>query len=264
MKKKIIAANFKMNKTNRDIEEYFNTFVNNMNEFKGKGLFENIGLNSEAVFATPCTSLCESYKIIKPYGDFIKLSAQDIYFEKNGAYTGEISIDMIKDCGCEYAIVGHSERRRIFNETDETIAKKMSAVYSSEGVTPILCVGENKEVREKDMQYDFVKKQLKTDLEPLKAKSGKVYSLIIAYEPVWAIGTDLPIRPEDGDKMHRFIYDYVRSNYEVDELRIIYGGSVKESNIKELMDEPYINGVLVGGASLDPSVFLNIVRLSNA
>ena len=256
MKKKIIAANFKMNKTNKDIESYFDIFARNINELKNKGSFDD----AEIVFAPPFTSLCETYRIIKPLNDFIKLSSQNIYYEKSGAYTGEISLDMIKDCGCVYAIVGHSERRNIFNESDELIAKKISAIYNNGGITPILCVGENLEIRNKNKHENFVKNQLNIALNSIKR--GKVSSLIIAYEPVWAIGTGIPIKPDDGEEMHRFIYDYVNANFLIGELRIIYGGSVTESNIEELMAQPHINGVLVGGASLDPAAFFNIVKLS--
>ena len=258
MKKRIIAANFKMNKTNKDIESYFDIFARNINELKNKGSFDD----AEIVFAPPFTALCETYKIIKPLGGFIKLSSQNIYYEKSGAYTGEISLDMIKNCGCVYVIVGHSERRNIFNESDELIAKKIRAVYNydNEAITPILCVGENLEIRNKNEHENFVKNQLNIALNSIKGK--KTSSLIIAYEPIWAIGTGIPIKPDDGEEMHGFIYDYVNANFLIDELRIIYGGSVTESNIKELIAEKHIDGVLVGGASLDPLVFFNICKLS--
>ncbi|MCL5880511.1 MAG: triose-phosphate isomerase [Deltaproteobacteria bacterium] len=256
MKKNIIAANFKMNKTNKDIEGYFDIFARNINELKNKSSFAG----TEIVFAPPFTSLCEAYRIIKPFESFIKLSSQNIYYEQSGAYTGEISLDMIKNCGCVYAIVGHSERRNIFGESDELVANKVSAVYNNGGIIPILCVGENLEIRNKNGQEKFVENQLNIALNSIKGKN--ITSLIIAYEPIWAIGTGIPIKPDDGEAMHRFIYDYIKSNFLIDELRIIYGGSVTESNISALMIEPHIDGVLVGGASLDPAAFFNIVKLS--
>lgn len=258
MKKKIIAANFKMNKTCKDIEDYFNVFLGNINELRNKSSFENI--NAEVVFAPAFTSLFESYKILKPYSNFIRISSQNIYYEKSGAYTGEVSLDMVRDCGCGYAIVGHSERRNIFGEGDELINKKIASIYNYGGLIPILCVGENLEVRSKNGQEKFVENQLNIGLNSIKGRN--ISSLIVAYEPVWAIGTGVPINANDGEAMHRFIHDYINANLQVEELRVIYGGSVTESNIKELMDKPDIDGVLVGGASLDPQVFYNIFKLA--
>lgn len=258
MKKKLIAANFKMNKTGEDIRKYFAVFLDKINGLKNIDSFRD--LDAELIFAPPFISLCETYKIILPFSGFIKLSSQNVYYEKNGAYTGEISLDMIRHCGCGYAIVGHSERRNIFGENDELINKKIEAVYNGGGLIPILCVGENLEVRNKSGQEKFVENQLNIALSSIKGKS--ISSLIVAYEPVWAIGTGIPIKPADGEAMHGFIYDYVLANFRVDEFRIIYGGSVTESNIKELMGKPHIDGVLVGGASLDPEIFYNIFKLA--
>ncbi len=258
MKKKIIAANFKMNKTGSDIKKYFAIFLDNINGLKNKGSFN--GLDAELIFSPPFTSLCETNEIIKPYFDFIKLSSQNIYFEESGAYTGEISIDMVKCCGCKYAILGHSERRNIFKESDELISKKIETVYNDGGLTPILCVGENMEIKTQNSQEKFVENQLSIGLKSIKGKT--VSSLIAAYEPVWAIGTGMPIKADDGEAMHKFIRDYLKSEFSIGELSVIYGGSVTEANIKELMSKPHIDGVLVGGASLDPQVFSNIFKLA--
>ncbi len=258
MKKKIIAANFKMNKTDEEIRKYFAVFLDNINGLKNRSSFQN--LDAELIFAPTFTALCAAYKIILPYFDFIKLSSQNIYYEKSGAYTGEISIDMIKNCGCSYAIIGHSERRNIFGESDELIGRKIEAVYGECGLTPILCVGENLEIRNKNGQEKFVENQLNIGLNSIKGR--KISSLIIAYEPVWAIGTGMPIKADDGEKIHGFIRGYVDANFSVEGLRVIYGGSVTESNIKELMAKPHIDGVLVGGASLDPKIFCNIFKLA--
>lgn len=256
MKKKIIAANFKMNKTSKDIACYFDIFMKKIGELKGESLFAD----TEIIFIPPFTMLYDVHERIKPYGNFIKLAAQNFYYKKTGAYTGEINIDMIKDCGCVYAMAGHSERRNIFNESDELITDKISAVYNDGCIVPILCIGESLTVRNENSHETFIKNQLNSALSPVKDKN--ISSLIIAYEPVWAIGTGIAAKPEDGEKMHKFIHNYVRSNYKIDELRVIYGGSVAESNIKDLITKPHIDGALVGGASLDPAVFFNIVKLS--
>ncbi len=258
MKKKIIAANFKMNKTNEDIRKYFAVFLDLINGLKDKISAGDSDLDSELIFAPPFTSLCETLNIIEPYLDFIKLSSQNVYFEKSGAHTGEVSIDMIKSCGCDYAIIGHSERRNIFRESDELIGKKIGAVYNDGRIIPILCVGENLEIRKRNGQEKFVENQLAVGLNSVKGKS--VSSLIVAYEPVWAIGTGMPIKADDGEAMHGFIYDYIKSGFSIGELRVIYGGSVTEANIEELMGKPHIDGVLVGGASLDPQSFYNIFK----
>ena len=259
MRKKIIAANFKMNKTEEDIKKYFAVFLDLINGLKNNSNLS--GLDSDLIFAPPFTSLTETNKIIKTCHDFIKLSSQNVYYEKNGAYTGEISIDMLASCGCEYTIIGHSERRNIFNESDELIGKKVEAVYKDGRLIPILCVGENLEVRKNGGQEKFVEDQLLNALRYVKGTNIK--SLIVAYEPIWAIGTGMPIKAEDGEAMHRFIYDYLKSGYSIGEIRVIYGGSVTEKNIRELMAKPNIDGVLVGGASLDPQSFYNIFKLSS-
>ncbi len=260
MKKKIIAANFKMNKTDEDIKKYFAVFLDRINGLKNKTSFND--LDAELIFAPPFTALRETHKIIEPYLDFMKLSSQNIYFEKSGAYTGEISIDMIKSCGCTYAIIGHSERRNIFKESDELTGKKIEAIYNDGGITPILCIGENLEIRRQNGQEKFVERQLAVGLNCIKGRN--VSSLIVAYEPVWAIGTGIPIKADDGEAMHKFISGYITSNFSIGEFRVIYGGSVTEANIKELMDNPHIDGVLVGGASLDPQSFYNIFKLAAA
>jgi len=223
---------------------------------KSKSFFTD----TEIIFAPSFTLLRDVHGRIKPQDDFIKLASQNFYHKKNGAYTGEINLDMIKDCGCVYAIVGHSERRNIFNESDELIAKKINTIYDDGCVVPILCVGESLSVRNKNNQEIFIGNQLNSALRPIQDR--KISSLIIAYEPIWAIGTGVAAKSEDGEKMHNFIHNYIHSNYQISELRVIYGGSVSETNITELITKPHIDGVLVGGASLDPAVFLNVVRLS--
>ena len=258
MKKKIIAANFKMNKTDEEIKKYFAVFLDLINGLKNKTSYA--GLDAELIFAPAFTSLSETHKIIEPYLDFIKLSSQNVYFEKSGAFTGEISIDMIKACGCVYTIIGHSERRNILKESDELTGKKVEAAYNGGGVTPILCVGENLDIRKQNGQERFVENQLSAALNSIKGRN--ISSLIVAYEPVWAIGTGMCIKADDGEAMHGFIYDYLKTGFSIGELRVMYGGSVTEANIEELMGKPHIDGVLVGGASLDPQSFYNIFKLA--
>lgn len=260
MKEKVIAANFKMNKINSEIAGYFNVFLNNLNEFKNT-VQKDPFADSEIIFAPPFTSLAETFRIISSYSGNISLASQNIYHENKGAYTGEISLDMIKSCGCAYAIVGHSERRNIFKEDDELISKKIKAIYCSENIVPILCVGENLKVREKGLQEDFVGKQLEKNLAPVREiVLDNPVPLVIAYEPVWAIGTGMPIKPEDGENMHKFIYKFIKSDFPEVDLRVIYGGSVTGANIETLMGMPHIDGVLVGGASLDPVSFSDICK----
>ena len=299
-KKKIIAANFKMNKTHIEVREYLNSFFKKLKELNinininNKTDEENIATDAEIIFAPPFTALNESYNLIEENFEFrhlVKLASQNIYFEPAGAYTGEISIDMIKAFNCSYAIIGHSERRRILNESDNLIAKKISAVFNyskkidlsscekhNGKLIPILCVGENSDIRKSGKAFDFVAEQLDRALnysknnldynmqnvnDKLTDKSIiEIDELIVAYEPIWAIGTGEPIKPEDGEKMHKFIYKHLNNNYSIKNFSVIYGGSVTEKNINTLMKKEHLDGVLVGGAGLDPQSFFNIYKFA--
>jgi triosephosphate isomerase len=316
MKKKkiIIAANFKMNKTHIEMRKYLESFFKKLKEFGIAGNFNDdmkrsvnidsnyksafAGAEAEIIFAPAFTALNEAYNAIEAHPKFkniIKLASQNVYYELSGAYTGEISIDMIKAFNCSYAIIGHSERRWIFNENDELIAKKIYAVlnYNKKKDTdntdnnvhnnterrcgklvPILCVGENLEIKKSGKAFDFVAAQLDSALNYSADGSDNINGninvaddidiekLIIAYEPIWAIGTGAPIEPEDGEKMHKFIYEYLTDNYSIKNLSVIYGGSVTEKNIKNLIEKDHIDGVLVGGASLEPQSFFNIYNFA--
>ncbi len=295
-KKIIIAANFKMNKTHIEVRAYLNSFFKKLKELNininDKTDEKCIETDAEIIFAPPFTALNEAYNIIEEnieFGHLVKLASQNIYFESAGAYTGEISIEMIKAFDCSYAIIGHSERRCILNESDDLIAKKIFAVfnYNSKKIDlnfcekhngkliPILCVGENLDIRKSGKAFDFVAGQLDKALnysknnlnsnmqninDKLKDKSIiEIDELIVAYEPVWAIGAGSSIEPEDGEKMHKFIYKHLNNNYSsIKNFSVIYGGSVTEKNINVLMEKAHIDGVLVGGASLDPQSFFNI------
>ncbi len=289
-KKIIIAANFKMNKTHVDVRAYLNSFFKklkelniNINDKSDEKCIETV---AEIIFAPPFTALNEAYNIIKEnieFGHLVKLASQNIYFESAGAYTGEISIEMIKAFDCLYTIIGHSERRWILNESDDLIAKKIFAVFNYSkkkdlSLIPILCVGENLDIRKSGKAFDFVAEQLDRALSYSKNNLNsnmqniddklmdkniiEIDELIVAYEPIWAIGTGAPIEPEDGEKMHKFIYKHLNNNYSIKNCSVIYGGSVTEKNINTLMKKEHIDGVLVGGASLDPQSFFNIYKFA--
>ena len=181
-----------------------------------------------------------------------------VYCEDKGAFTGEISPSMLKETGVEYVIIGHSERRNIFGESDELINKKVKKVMEY-GMKPILCVGEKLEEREKGKTFDVVKNQLENCLKDVKEK---IENVIIAYEPVWAIGTGKNATPQQAEEVHIFIREWFSQKYSetiAQNLIILYGGSVKPENIDSLMAQKDINGVLVGGASLDKDSFLRII-----
>jgi triosephosphate isomerase len=190
----------------------------------------------------------------------VALGAQNLYWEKEGAYTGEISADMLISAGCQYVIIGHSERRQYFGETDETVNKKIRAAIDA-GLIPVLCVGETEAEREAGQTFSVLDKQVKKGLDNYFAKD--LGTLVIAYEPVWAIGTGKTATKEQAQEAHQHIRTLV--GQDIDEalaqsVRILYGGSVKPANIAELMQMPDIDGGLVGGASLDAESFSKIVK----
>jgi triosephosphate isomerase len=190
----------------------------------------------------------------------IAVGAQDLYFEQNGAFTGEISASMLKDIGCTYALCGHSERRHVIGERDELINKKVAAAISG-GLLPILCVGELLEERKADKTTEVVTRQVKNGLAGLSAE--KISAVTIAYEPVWAIGTGLTATPQQAQEAHNLIRKLLAEMYDAElaeEIRILYGGSVKPDNAAELMHQQDVDGVLVGGASLKADDFLEIIR----
>ena len=193
-------------------------------------------------------------------GTEIKVGAQNMHFEDEGAFTGEISPKMLKELGVEYVIIGHSERRQYFNETDETVNKKLKAAFSHD-ITPILCVGESLEERELEITKEVLAKQIKLDLTGLSKE--QVERLVIAYEPIWAIGTGKTATADDANNTIGFIRSVVSELYGCDvsdKVRIQYGGSVKPSTIKEQMAMEHIDGGLIGGASLKASDFAAIVN----
>jgi triosephosphate isomerase len=192
----------------------------------------------------------------------IGVSAQDLYWEKEGAFTGEVSAQMIKEAGAHYVIIGHSERRQLFGETDVMVNRKLSAAMSA-GLTPIMCVGETLEERERNETLAILDRQLKNGLEGVTAE--RLPSVVVAYEPVWAIGTGRTATAAQAGEAHAHIRTRLRQWFGGDaaeKSRVIYGGSVKPGNIQELIAEPDVDGALVGGASLDLRSFADIVKSS--
>ena len=190
----------------------------------------------------------------------IAVGAQDMYFEPDGAFTGEISASMLKDIGCTYCLCGHSERRHVIGETDELVNKKVAAAISG-GLLPILCVGEQLAERQASQTEKVVTRQLEKGLAGLSDE--KLSAVTIAYEPVWAIGTGVTATPEQAQEVHDFIRTLLDRTYNgqlAEEIRILYGGSVKPGNAAELMGQPDVDGLLVGGASLKADDFLAIIQ----
>jgi triosephosphate isomerase len=214
--------------------------------------------NREIVVAPVFTALGSVGKALK--GSNIKLSGQNLYWEEKGAFTGEISPAMLKDVGCEYVIIGHSERRQYFGETDGTVNKKIFAAVKF-ALTPIICIGETLQEREKGQTFTVLERQVREGSKNITKE--QIAKMVIAYEPVWAIGTGKTATKEQAEDAHIFIRKTISSmfgNQAADEVRILYGGSVKPENIRELMEQLNIDGALVGGASLKADSFAKIVN----
>ncbi len=243
---KLISANWKMNITPSQTKEYILKFLPLIEDAKDR----------EILLCVPYTSLCIASEMLKDTN--VKLGAQNVYYEQKGAFTGEISVSMLKDLGVSYVIVGHSERRWIFGENDEVVNKKLVACLDG-GLRPILCVGERLDEREAGLTYKVIETQMRIALSSLENYTDMID---IAYEPVWAIGSGNPATPEDAQAVHRFIKNVLEDlnkNYQ-GMTRVIYGGSVNVHNAGEFMKMPDVDGLLVGGASLDPKTFSQIVK----
>jgi triosephosphate isomerase len=197
--------------------------------------------------------------LCKRQGDNLRVGAQNMHYADNGAYTGEISAEMLTTLGVAYVIIGHSERRAMFNETDETVNLKVKKAFEK-GLIPILCVGETLEQREKGQEKQVVKAQLEKNLEGLN--KNDIEHLVIAYEPIWAIGTGRTASAEQAEEMCAYVREVVKDLYgqAADKMRVQYGGSVKVDNIKEILSMPNIDGALVGGASLKADDFVKLVE----
>ncbi len=244
MVKPIIAANWKMNKTVRESVDFINELVR---ELSGSKITDE----REVVVAPPFTAIYAASCAAR--GSAVRISAQNMYWEKEGAFTGEVSAPMLVESGCEYVILGHSERRHIFGETDEQINRKILKALEHK-LKPIFCVGETLDERKAEQTFKVIERQLKGGLDRLSAEDMK--RTVIAYEPVWAIGTGVTATPEQAEEVHQFIRKQIKSA----EVPILYGGSVNPANIGSLMAQPNINGGLVGGASLKVDSFLKLIR----
>lgn len=246
MRKPIIAGNWKMNNT---IQES----INLVNEIKSYTLDQDV----DALVCVPFISLTEVKKLLE--GSEIKLGAQNMHWEEKGAFTGEISPIMLKEIGIDYCIIGHSERRQYFNETDESVNLKIKSALKH-GILPIVCVGETLEEREESRAEAVVKSQIIKGFEGIPTESIK--DIVIAYEPIWAIGTGKTASSDDANNMCAFIRNIIGDLYggEKENIRIQYGGSVKPDNIKELMEKSDIDGALVGGASLKADDFQKLIN----
>ncbi len=251
MRKKVIAGNWKMN---NDI----NGTVNLISEIK-KELNVKI-LNADVIICPPFINLETAHALVKD--SVIKLGAQNMYMEESGAFTGEISPSMLKSAGCEFVILGHSERRIIFHESDQTINKKIKTAVKH-NLKPIFCIGETIDQREKGVTFNVIETQVKNGLDGLT--QSELSNLIIAYEPVWAIGTGKNATPQQAQEVHQFIRRLIAQLYSqnfADQLIIQYGGSVKPDNAKELLSQLDIDGALVGGACLNANSFVKIIEAS--
>lgn len=247
MRKKVIAGNWKMNMLPNEAIEYIQNFEPMVKDSK-----------AEVILCVPYTDLF--YCLMNAQGTNIKIGAQNMHFAETGAYTGEISGKMLKSIGVEYVIIGHSERRQYYNETDETVNKKIKTAFECE-LKPIVCVGETLEEREAGKTEEIITTQTRLALDGLSKEQVK--NTIIAYEPIWAIGTGKTATSEDANNSIKSIREEIKRIYgeEVSsEVIIQYGGSVKSSNAKELFETSDIDGGLVGGASLKPDEFSKIVN----
>ena len=247
MRRKVIAGNWKMNMLPNEAIEYIQAFEPMVKDTE-----------NEVILCVPYTDLF--YCLMNAQGTNIKIGAQNMHYEEKGAYTGEVSPQMLKSIGVEYVIIGHSERRQYYNETDETVNKKVKAAYAV-GLKPIVCVGESLEEREAGKTEDIITNQTRLALEGLS--EDEVKRTIVAYEPIWAIGTGKTATSEDANNSIKSIRAEIARIYgeEVaEEVIIQYGGSVKSSNAKELFTTSDIDGGLVGGASLKPDEFSKIVN----
>ena len=250
MRTPIIAGNWKMYKTVAEAVKYVKEF---------RGMVKDIS-NVEIVVAPAFTALHAAAEAAR--NSNVIIAAQDLYWEREGAFTGEISAPMIREAGAEYVIVGHSERRTLFGETDNTVNQKTVAAFAA-GLTPIVCIGETLDQRDRNETMDVLDRQITKGLEGLTGE--QLGQLVIAYEPVWAIGTGRTATPQQAGEAHSHIRQRLRQWFGVEaaeRCHVIYGGSVKPENAKDLVGQADVDGALVGGASLDLKAFFDIVSKS--
>ena len=253
MRKKILAANWKMNLTHTEAESYLRSFVTEIRDFS----------DVDVVIIPPFTgipaALAASERI-----QTIRIGAQNMHWEKSGAFTGEISATMLRALYVRYVILGHSERRTLFGETDEIINRKVKAALDA-GLRPIFCLGESLHERDSNQFKQVLERQIRKGLEGVTPRD--LTEVVLAYEPCWAIGTGRTAAPAEAEEAHAFIRSVLAALSDgatAERIRIQYGGSVKPDNVESLMREKNIDGLLVGGASLDPRSFAQIIRSTEA
>ena len=247
-RRRVIAGNWKMYKNQKQTRAFFRAF---------KPLVAEV-TDCDIVIAPPFTNIPAAVRAAK--GTTIGISAQDVFWEKEGAFTGQVSAGMLVEAGCRYTIIGHSERRQFFGDTNETVSKKTKAALAA-GLTPIVCIGEMLEDREAGNTEQVIEEQFKGSLGALTAEEFS--RILIAYEPVWAIATGRTATPEIAAAVHHFVRQCAEAQFSASHasaVRILYGGSVKPDNIQGLMAHEELDGALVGGASLDPKSFASIVK----
>lgn len=251
-RKPFIAGNWKMYKTSLEAAETARKLVRILQ-----------GVNHvDVMIAPPFTALASVYEVVKDSP--VMIGAQNLFWEKEGAYTGEISPGMLASAGCRYVIIGHSERRQFFGETDKSVNKKIRAAINN-SLAPVFCIGETEKERDGKDTFNILDKQLKMGLEGFSPDDLK--HIILAYEPVWAIGTGKTATSAQAQEVHLFLRNLIENLFGkkiAESVRILYGGSVKPENIGELMSMPDIDGALVGGASLDAEKFASIINLINS
>lgn len=248
MRRIIIAGNWKMNKNIGESIDLANSIKRSLYDVE----------DVEIVVCPPFTSLSDVNEITMETN--IKLGAQDCFWEKEGAFTGEISASMLKNVGCEYCIIGHSERRQFFGETNETVNKKLKSLLK-ENLKPIVCVGEKLEERKSGRTFDVIKDHVLNSLAGISKED--MLRTVVAYEPVWAIGTGVNATKEQAEEAHKYIRKLLAEMHgdeTAKSVRIQYGGSVKPENIKELISQEDVDGALVGGASLKADSFIQLIR----
>jgi triosephosphate isomerase len=250
MRTPLIAGNFKMFKTVAETIAYAHAL---------RSLVKDVR-NVDIVIAPPFTSIAAAAEAVK--GSSIGVSAQDLHWEREGAFTGEVSAGMVRDAGARYAIVGHSERRTLFGETNGSVNKKMHAAIGA-GLVPIVCIGETLEQRDRNETLAVLDRQIKEGLDGVTGE--QLSEMVLAYEPVWAIGTGRNATPAQAGEAHHHIRQRLKQWFGLDaseHCRVLYGGSVKPDNIAKLIAEPDVDGALVGGASLDARSFTAIITAS--
>lgn len=251
MRKILIAGNWKMNNTAAATDAF-------CRDFKAKGLEDH---KVDMLLCPPYTSIAAMVNWLKDTP--VAVGAENMHQADNGAYTGEISADMLIEAGCDYVLIGHSERRQYFSESDELVNTKVKKALEK-GILPVMCIGETLEQRESNVTEDVVKKQITDGLAGLSVEDME--KVVVAYEPVWAIGTGLTATPEQAQAVHAFIRNILKDLFgekTAESVRILYGGSAKLSNAEELLSEKDIDGLLIGGASLKTDDFYGIIEIAD-